>query len=87
MLNALCKTMSRAFLVTAPISKYAFSLAGVDFPGHTELLAEWENSSDFVMSFLSNQLKCALATIHIPLVHGHLSSYTCDKPRKVFNYS
>ncbi|MBN8546130.1 MAG: 4-hydroxythreonine-4-phosphate dehydrogenase PdxA [Ignavibacteria bacterium] len=57
----------QAFLVTAPISKYAFSLAGVDFPGHTELLAEWDNSTGFVMTFLSNQLKCALATIHIPL--------------------
>ncbi len=71
----------RAFLVTAPISKYAFSLAGVDFPGHTELLAEWENSSDFVMSFLSNQLKCALATIHIPLVTVS-SVLTSDKLRK-----
>lgn len=56
-----------SFLVTAPISKYAFKLAGVNFPGHTELLASWSGSEEFVMMFLSEQLKCALATIHIPL--------------------
>ncbi len=56
-----------SFLVTAPISKYAFRLAGVNFPGHTELLASWSGSEDFVMMFLSEQIKCALATIHIPL--------------------
>ncbi len=56
-----------SFLVTAPISKYAFRLAGVNFPGHTELLAEWSGSSEFVMMFLSDRFKCALATIHVPL--------------------
>lgn len=56
-----------SFLVTAPISKFAFKLAGVNFPGHTELLASWSGSEEFVMMFLSEQLKCALATIHIPL--------------------
>lgn len=57
----------RSFLVTAPISKYAFKLAGVNFPGHTELLAKWARADEFVMMFLSEQFKCALATIHVPL--------------------
>ncbi len=56
-----------SFLITAPISKYAFRMAGVNFPGHTELLAQWSGSSEFVMMFLSEQFKCALATIHVPL--------------------
>lgn len=55
------------FIVTAPISKYAFRLAGIDFPGHTELFAALDKSADFMMCFLSESMKCGLATIHEPL--------------------
>lgn len=54
-------------MVTAPISKTAFEKAGVDFPGHTELLAEWGNTKNFVMTFISKKMKCALVTIHEPI--------------------
>lgn len=54
-------------LITNPISKHAFQLAGIDFPGHTELLAEWSGVNNFAMMFLSEEMKCALATIHEPL--------------------
>jgi len=54
-------------LITAPISKTAFKMAGIDFPGHTELLAEWCNTKDFVMTFLSANMKAALLTIHSPV--------------------
>jgi 4-hydroxythreonine-4-phosphate dehydrogenase len=64
---ALVESDKNSFLVTAPISKYAFNLAGVNFPGHTEMLAEWSGSDNFVMMFLSDNFKCALATIHIPI--------------------
>ncbi len=56
------------FIVTAPISKYAFKLAGIDFPGHTELYAALDKSSDFMMCFLSENFNCGLATIHEPLL-------------------
>lgn len=56
-----------AGIVTAPISKYAINLAGINFIGHTELIASRYNVDIPVMTFLSNKLKCALATIHIPL--------------------
>ncbi|MBU1101410.1 MAG: 4-hydroxythreonine-4-phosphate dehydrogenase PdxA [Bacteroidetes bacterium] len=54
-------------LVTAPISKSAFEMGGINFPGHTELLAEWANTKSFSMMFLSNIFKCNLATIHEPI--------------------
>lgn len=63
----LVQSEPESFLVTAPISKYAFRLAGINFPGHTELLASWSATRDFVMMFLSENLKCGLATIHTPL--------------------
>ncbi len=54
-------------LITNPISKHAFELAGINFPGHTELLAEWSSVKDFAMMFISEEMNCALATIHEPI--------------------
>lgn len=54
-------------MVTAPISKYSLSLAGIDFPGHTELLAKLSESKNFGMMFLSNKFHTALLTIHEPI--------------------
>ncbi len=54
-------------LITAPISKTALRTAGFNFPGHTEMLAEWFEVKDFVMMFLSGKTKAALATIHEPV--------------------
>ena len=54
-------------LVTAPISKEAFNLAEIKFPGHTELLAQHENNNNFMMLFLSEKIKAGLLTIHSPI--------------------
>jgi len=54
-------------IITAPISKEAFKKGNIDFPGHTELLADFFNVKDFAMMFVSNKMKAALATIHIPI--------------------
>ena len=54
-------------LITAPISKTAFNLAGISFPGHTELLAKWSGTKDFIMMFLSKKMNAALLTIHHPI--------------------
>ncbi|MCW8848332.1 MAG: 4-hydroxythreonine-4-phosphate dehydrogenase PdxA [Melioribacteraceae bacterium] len=54
-------------IITAPISKLAFSKAGIEFPGHTELFANYFNASKFVMMFVSKKMKAGLVTIHIPL--------------------
>ena len=54
-------------VITAPISKSAFKLAGLKYPGHTEMLAEWSGIKNFMMMFLSSEIKCGLLTIHEPI--------------------
>jgi 4-hydroxythreonine-4-phosphate dehydrogenase len=51
-------------VVTAPINKTSWKLAGADWPGHTEMLAERCKSKRKVMMFVAGPLKLALATIH-----------------------
>lgn len=51
-------------LVTAPIHKEAFRLAGVPFPGHTELLADLTGGAAPCMAFFSPRLAVSLVTIH-----------------------
>jgi 4-hydroxythreonine-4-phosphate dehydrogenase len=55
-------------LVTAPISKTSWQLAGYrKYPGHTELLAEKCKVKNVAMMFVAPRLKVVLATIHEPL--------------------
>lgn len=51
-------------LVTGPINKEALHLAGIDFPGHTEMLAHLTGASDPCMAFYAPELVVSLATIH-----------------------
>jgi 4-hydroxythreonine-4-phosphate dehydrogenase len=54
-------------VVTAPVSKTALKLAGVKYPGQTEMYADWCGVKNFVMTFLSRKLSVGLYSIHIPL--------------------
>lgn len=58
---------SAAAIVTAPISKESWALAGVAHPGHTEVLAERFLSPRSAMLFVGPRLRVILVTIHIPL--------------------
>ena len=51
-------------VVTAPINKTSWKLAGANWPGHTEMLAQRCKSKRKVMMFIAGELKLALATIH-----------------------
>jgi 4-hydroxythreonine-4-phosphate dehydrogenase len=51
-------------VVTGPISKTSWKLAGAKWPGHTEMLADKCKSPRKVMMFVAGPLKVALATIH-----------------------
>jgi len=52
-------------IVTAPISKTSWQLAGQKkLPGHTELLADRFNCKHVAMMFVAPRLKVVLATIH-----------------------
>src|SRR4030042_770459 len=49
-------------IVTAPISKTSWKLAGAKWPGHTELLADRCKSPTKAMMFVAGPLKKAAAT-------------------------
>ena len=51
-------------IVTAPINKLSWKLAGAKWPGHTELLAEKCGTDQKAMMFVAGKIKLALATIH-----------------------
>jgi len=55
-------------LVTAPICKASWQMAGCKWPGHTEFLQALTHAKRSVMMFAAPQLRVALATIHIPLL-------------------
>ena len=55
-------------IVTAPICKESWKLAGCRFPGHTELLAHRTKARHVAMMFVAPQLRVALATVHLPLM-------------------
>jgi len=56
-------------IVTAPISKEAWALAGKGkYPGHTELLATRFNVKRTRMMFHSPTMRVALVTAHVPLM-------------------
>ncbi|OYD15555.1 4-hydroxythreonine-4-phosphate dehydrogenase PdxA, partial [candidate division WOR-3 bacterium JGI_Cruoil_03_44_89] len=63
----LLKKKKISSLVTAPVSKKAISMAGYDFSGHTEMLADAFGVGRFAMFFYSGKMNVALVTRHIPL--------------------
>jgi 4-hydroxythreonine-4-phosphate dehydrogenase len=56
-----------AGVATAPISKEAFALAGLEWRGHTELLQHLTGAPRVAMLFHTEALTVTLATIHVPL--------------------
>ena len=55
-------------IVTGPISKQAWQMAGFNWPGHTELLAARTKAKRHAMMFVSPRLRVTLATTHVPLM-------------------
>lgn len=54
-------------MVTAPINKAGFKKAGIDFPGHTEMLANLTGTERYAMMLTGGSLRVVLATRHIRL--------------------
>ena len=54
-------------IATAPINKESLKLAGVPYPGHTEMLADHSGASDYAMMLFNNELRVILVTIHVSL--------------------
>ena len=67
--QAVERTLSKEFeaVVTCPINKEVINKGGIEFTGHTEELAKISNTFNVVMMLVSEKLKVALATTHVPL--------------------
>ncbi len=54
-------------VVHAPISKFAWKLAGIPYPGHTEYIAKLCGVKKVAMAISTDRLRTVLVTHHIPL--------------------
>ncbi|AWB32607.1 4-hydroxythreonine-4-phosphate dehydrogenase PdxA [Orrella marina] len=54
-------------MVTAPLNKVSIGLAGIEFPGHTEILAARSGDVPVAMMLANPVLRVILVTIHVPL--------------------
>ena len=66
---AIAGCLSGAFsaLLTGPMQKSVVNDAGIFFSGHTEYLAEKSGVDDVVMLLMTDVMRVALATTHLPL--------------------
>lgn len=53
--------------VSGPINKKAMNLAGFDYPGHTEILAQKTNTKKYVMMLGYRKFRISLVTTHVSL--------------------
>ncbi len=63
----LAKSGRISAIVTAPINKEALAAAGIRYPGHTEMLADFGGSDKVAMMLANNELRVVLVTIHCAL--------------------
>ena len=54
-------------IVTAPLNKEAMNLAGFNYHGHTELLAESTGTDDYAMMLVARDLRVVHVTTHVAL--------------------
>lgn len=77
----LCRAIDAALageiraIVTAPLNKHSMHLAGIDQPGHTEILAERSGTEHYAMMLANDELRVLLVTIHMALadVPAHIT--------------
>ena len=54
-----------AAVTTAPLNKEAMSMAGIKFPGHTEIFAARTNAARTCMMQYSEEITCTFVTVHV----------------------
>jgi 4-hydroxythreonine-4-phosphate dehydrogenase len=54
-------------IVTAPINKEAMGIAGIRYPGHTEILADYGGAKRVAMMLANDDIRTVLVTIHTSL--------------------
>lgn len=74
-------------IATAPINKAAMKMTSFPYPGHTEFFTDQTGASTSLMTMVSDDLKVAVCTNHIPVseVSSQLSREVIVKKLKIFN--
>ncbi|MCP3731480.1 4-hydroxythreonine-4-phosphate dehydrogenase PdxA [Sphingomonas sp. MG17] len=54
-------------IVTAPINKEAMGMAGIGYPGHTEILGHYGGAKRVAMMLANDEIRTVLVTIHTSL--------------------
>ena len=74
-------------IVTAPVNKAAVNLCGINFTGHTELIAGLCHEKDYAMMQSAGNLRVVFVTTHIPLaqVSSVITSERIVKVGKLLN--
>jgi 4-hydroxythreonine-4-phosphate dehydrogenase len=91
-LQGACKDLAEGdvdVLVTGPIDKKTMQQEGFRFPGHTEFLAQQFNAPDHLMMLVSDRLRVATVTGHVPLknITAELSAEKIVAKIKLMNHS
>ena len=63
----LCLDKKIGGMITNPISKEALHLAGINYPGHTEILADKTGAREFSMMFAEENVYVVHVTTHVSL--------------------
>jgi 4-hydroxythreonine-4-phosphate dehydrogenase len=64
---AAAKSAEVSGIVTAPINKEAMASAGIRYPGHTEILADFGGAKRVAMMLANDDIRTVLVTIHTSL--------------------
>ncbi len=64
---AAAKSAAVSGIVTAPINKEAMASAGIRYPGHTEILADYGGAKRVAMMLANDDIRTVLVTIHTSL--------------------
>lgn len=83
-----CLSQEFSALVTGPLQKSVVIDAGIDFVGHTEFLAARTGSATPVMLLVADEMRVALASIHMPLrdVPDYLTSHGIAQVMSVLDH-
>lgn len=73
----LCMQNIAAAMVTAPVSKESFKLAGMPYSGHTELLADLTKTKRYCMMMVCGGINSVMVTRHLPV--SEISKYLTKK--------
>jgi 4-hydroxythreonine-4-phosphate dehydrogenase len=65
-------------ITTAPLNKEAMHAAGIQHPGHTEILADLTGTDDYAMMLINEELRVILVSVHVPLVQA-IRSLTVER--------